>query len=80
MGNLEEFSRVGLGILREKLLGAEAGDARSYQLIKGVFYLGKEVGLHPIINGKPLIGLKQGGGVFIFTLWRNHFHGRSGGG
>lgn len=75
MGNLEEFSRVGLGILREKLSGAEAGTARRYQFMKGVFCLGKEVELHPIINEKPLIGLKQGGSVFIFTLWRNHFHG-----
>lgn len=69
MDILEDFSRAGLGIERGKMLGAQAGDARSYRFIKDVFCLAKEIGLHPIINGKPLIGLKAGDGVFIFTLW-----------
>lgn len=38
--------------------------------------LAKEVGLHPVINGKPLIGMKQGDGIFIFMLWQNHFNGQ----
>lgn len=38
--------------------------------------LAKEVGLHPVINGKPLIGMKQGDGIFIFMLRQNHFNGQ----
>lgn len=62
------------------MLGAKAGEIRSCQLVKGAFSFAKEVGLHPIINGSPLTGWKQGDGIFIFMLWQNHFNGRPGGG
>lgn len=58
-------------------MGGETEVIRTYQLIKGVFCLAEEVRLHPIINGKPLIGVKQSNDVFIFMLWQNHFNGKS---
>lgn len=51
---------------------------RKLPVYKGCLCLAKEVRLCPIINGKPLIGLKQDDDVLIFTLWQHDFNSRSG--
>lgn len=53
---------------------------RKLPVCKECLCLSKEVRLCPVINGKPLIGLKQDDDVLICTLWQNDFSSRSGDG
>lgn len=51
---------------------------RKLPVYKGCLCLAKEVRLCPIINGKPLIVLKQDDDVLTFTLWQNYFNSNVG--
>jgi hypothetical protein len=47
-------------------MATESEDVRSSQLRKGALWFAKEARLHPIINGKSLIGLKQGDEMSLY--------------